>query len=351
MSWAKENKFLTGYLIVMVIGVGALGYQVYSASAAYEDATTKYKAKAGAYNNLRHLSPYPNSDNLKKLDVQKKEAEEAVRAFQADLAKREFPLEPMSPENFQETLRKTALSVKAKADAAGVLLGKDGGKDSKEKFYLGFQRYETAPPDQTVSAALGRDLKAIEWVVDQLIATPVIGVKEIKRPELPEERKGGPAPKTPVPAKGAPAAAAKPNLVTAHSFDIVFTCRQPQLAKALNKIISPDAPQFFIPRSVKVVNSSQKPPSKNQGGGLGAVAPVLPGTTPPPATTPDPTAVAAQATPAPAATPPPAAGSSNTITYLVGEETIEATVRLDIVDFADLPTTGTSAGTPAPARR
>jgi hypothetical protein len=336
MSWAKENKFLTGYIVVMVIGAGALGYQVFSANAAYDDAMEKYKQKAGAYNTMRHLTPYPNRDNLAKLEAQKKEAEEVVKTFQKDLAKRGFPLEQVSPADFQETLRKTVNAVRTKATAASVELG----KDPKEKFYLGFQRYETAPPDVAAAPLLGRDLKAIEWVVNQIIETPVIAIREIKRPELPEERKGTTAGRaTPVP-RGAPAGTPKPSLVNAHTFEVVFNCQQPQLAKILNKIISPDAPQFFIPRGVKVVNSAQKPPSKKTEGGLGAVAPLPPGATPVP-TTPDPNAAAVPATPAP---------SSTTIAYLLGQETIEATVRLDIVDFAEPPAVTTPAASPAPAR-
>lgn len=343
MSWATENKFLTGYIVVMALSAGALGYQVFSASSAYDDATEKYKAKAQAYNNLRRVAPYPNRENLAKLEAQKNEAATVINAFQADLAKREFPLTPMSPADFQETLRKTVNTVRAKADGAGVRLGKEREKD---KFYLGFQRYETAPPDQAVSTALGRDLKTIEWVVEQLIATPVISVNEIKRPELAQEarRPAAPPPRPQGPAGRGPGPAGTPQaeLVTTHSFDISFSCRQQQLAKVLNTLVNPSAPQFLIPKNVKVVNSSPKAPSRvDPAAALAAVSAPEPVPAPAPA---------AGAVPTPAAPAAPAAPvpSSTTIKYLLGEETVDATITLDIVDFADPAPLEPAATKPAP---
>lgn len=340
MSWATENKFLTGYIIVMALGAGALGYQVFSASSAYDAATETYKGKAQTYNNLRKQVPTPDRQNVAKLETQKNEAAAVISAFQADLAKREFPITPMSPAEFQEALRKTVNNVKTKADGSGVRLGKDREKD---KFYLGFQRYEGSTPDQGVSAVLGRDLKAIEWVVDQLIETPVIAINDIKRPELPQEsRKAAtPPPKT---APGKPGSTPSSNLVTAHSFDISFTCRQPQLAKVLNVLVNPSAPQFLIPRSVKVVNSMPKAPAKVDPAAALAAANAAP------AATPDPSAPAGQ--PAPAAPGAPAAPAPmSTIKYLLGEETVDATITLDIVDFAE-PSAAepAAAAKPAPGR-
>jgi hypothetical protein len=339
MSWATENKFLTGYIVVMALGAGALGYQVFSASGAYDAATETYNSKAQAYNNLRKQAPTPNRDNLAKLEAQKKDAAEVINAFQADLAKREFPLTPMSPAEFQDTLSKTVKAVRTKADGAGVRLGKDRDKE-KDKFYLGFQRYEGSTPDQGIAAALGRDLKAIEWVVDQLIETPVIAINDIKRPELPQEsRKAATPPPKAVPGKG-PAGTPASNLVTTHSFDIHFTCRQQQLAKVLNVLVNPSAPQFLIPRNVKVANSMPKAPAKiDPAAALAASNAATPA--------PDPAAPAGQPAPAAPATP---AIASSTIKYLLGEETVDATITLDIVDFAEPSAAEPAATTPAPRR-
>lgn len=332
MNWAKENKFLTGYGIVMLIGVGVLGYKVYAANSAYDDANDRYTAQAAAYKNLRSAVPYPNKENLAVLEAQKKEAAEVISAFQASLAKREFPLEPMAPEAFQDALKKAVTEVRDRAKTANVDL-------PKEKFYLGFSRYETAPPDKNASSLLGRDLKAIHWVVDQLVATPILALKDIKRTEIPEEKGGAPATPRPGAAGGNQSAGAgrvPANLLNVHTFEITFNSKQHQLAKVLNTIVSSGAPQFYIIRQIRILNSNQKaPPRATPIVDATVAAPPVPGA---PAPLPG--------APAPAGAPPiaavPGIQAPTTIASLVGEETIDTTLRLEIVDFAE-------PSTPAPA--
>ena len=37
MNWIKQNKFLSGFIAVMVIGVGALGYLLFTAKSRYDE--------------------------------------------------------------------------------------------------------------------------------------------------------------------------------------------------------------------------------------------------------------------------------------------------------------------------
>ena len=231
--------------------------------------------------------------------------------------------------------KKAVTEVRDRAKAASVEL-------PKEKFYLGFSRYETAPPDKNASSLLGRDLKAIQWVVDQLVATPILALKDIKRTEIPEEKGGAPVTPRPGPAGGnQPAGAGRvpANLLNVHTFEITFNSKQHQLAKVLNTIVSAGAPQFYIIRQVRILNSNQKaPPRATPIADAAPAAPVVTGT---PA--PLPGAPAAPAAPAPAvAAAVPGFQAPTTIASLVGEETIDTTLRLEIVDFAE-------PSTPAPA--
>lgn len=312
MNWAKENKFLTGFIVVMVIGVGALGFKVFSAGSELDEADARYSAKAARYNALRHNNPYPNRENLAKYEEQKGEAAKVINDFQAQLAKKEFPVEPMSPEQFQDVLRRAVTDVRAKAAASNVGL-------PTEKFYLGFEKYEAAPPDRDAATPLGRDLKAIEWVINQLISAPVIKVSSIKRDDIPEEKGkagAGPGPGAKPGSGGGGKGQGKNHgeMVSNHAFTVSYVCKQRQGANVLNALINPNAPQFLIPRTIRILNSNPKPPSRiDATAGAGA---------PPPD--------AATAVPGAA----PAAGSG-TVGYLVGEETVEFTVRLEIVDFAE----------------
>jgi hypothetical protein len=304
MNWAKENKFLTGYMIVMVIGLGLLGYEVFSASGAYDDALTAYTAKAGEYNRLRHLQPFPSKQNLDQYDEQKVSARKVITDFQIDLSKKEFPLTPMSPSVFQDKLKAAVTDVQKKAADANVKLD--------PKFFLGFEGYETKPPTQEAAAPLGRQLEAIEWVVNQCIENQAFSIANLLRTDLPEEgngtggrgrqagggrpNPGGPGgPGSPGKGPGGGGASRK-DLVHYHPFVISVICKQGKMLAILNSIVGAKAPQFYVIRQIRIRNEKEKGPAK--------------------------------ATPAPGGE-----AGKGAIQYIVGEEMVEFAADIDIVNF------------------
>lgn len=313
MNWVKQNKFLTGFIVVLVIGLGVLGYLAFTASGAYDEALNQYTQKSQEYNRLRGLNPFPSKKNLDEYEVQKKEAHTAITAFQADLAKKEFPLEQVSPIEFQDRLKAAVVEVVGKAKEAGVNLA---GKETSEKFYLGFNRYETTPPATEAAAPLARQLKAIKWAVDQCIAptgADHVTSVSVDRPELPEEKgakaansgnnqKPGNQGKGPGGNNGR--RDGRSDLVVRHPFYLSMICRQPTLAAVLNVITGTKAPQFYIPSGLRVVNEKQAGPVKVLGGATAG-----------------------------SGSPDEKAEKNG---YIVGEEQIQATIRLDIVNFAEV---------------
>ncbi|MDR3402756.1 MAG: Amuc_1100 family pilus-like protein [Chthoniobacter sp.] len=306
MNWVKENKFLTGFIAVMLIGVGTLGFEVFSASSAYDDASDNYAKASAEYSRLRHLVPYPNRENLTAYDEQKQEAASVINAFEADLATKEFPSEPLSPTEFQDKLKASVTAVRAKAGENNIKL--------PEKFYLSFDKYETSPPSNEAAAPLGRELKGIEWVVNQFLARPsnqVQAVVSLLRADLPEEReRGGKSGKGGGggPGAGGPGGAGKGgqggggggssrrDLVKYHPFDIVVSCKPAALREVLKTITGPQAPQFYVLRQIRIRNEKEKGPPR-----------------------------AGEAN---------ASGDKQTVQYIVGEEWIEVSARFEVVDFA-----------------
>jgi len=256
MNWIQENKFLTGFLAVVVIGLGALGYLLFTAMGKYDEVTALYTQKSGELSRLQKSDPSPTKNNLDRLVAQKKDASEVVADFQKSLAAISIPAEPMTPEQFQDRLKATKTAIVEKAAIAGTAL--------PPKFFLGFDTYEGRPPAADAATPLGRQLKAIEWILTQLFDSRVTelgseGKDPIRRDPLPEEagkkveepvRKGAGAPKD---------AKAKP-LVTPQSVEIKMVCKQDALGKVLNALIGPKAPQFFIPRLVTVKNEKKSLP-------------------------------------------------------------------------------------------
>jgi hypothetical protein len=292
MNWIKANKFLTGFFAVMLVGIGVLGYFLFSASSAFDAADDRYHDKANELNRLRHLPLYPNAKNLKALVEQKDEAAQLVAAFQKQLATREFAADDITPQEFQDRLKKAVTETVAKAGEAHMELLKDNGK-----FYLGFDPYETRPPEAEAVGPLTKQLKAIQWVMDRLIEAKITRLVSLVRIPLPEE-------------KGLAAANnkrqdreernAKAGLVSKFPVDLELVGRQKSIADALDVIVGPSAPQFFIPRVVRLKNEKAKGPERVVAG------------------------ASASASGQPAAP----------LGYIVGEELIDASLRLEIVEFA-----------------
>ena len=312
MNWIKENKFLAGFLTFLVIGIGTLCSLLFTAMGSFDEATAAYTQKANDLTRLQNLPLTPNKKNLAAFIAQQKEASEAVSAFQAALAAKSIPLVPMTPTDFQDKLKATKTAILERAA--------QGGTEVPAKFFLlGADTYEGRPPLAEAAAPLGRELKAIEWVLNQLFDKHVTSLEHLKRDPLPEEtgRKSGGERKV------------KP-LVSSHAFEIKMQCRQNSLASVLNVIAGPQAPQFFIPRVVQVKN----------------LKPSLPKTmafTPPPPALPPPalpgSALSAPAVPGPHDPPrapdPSPTQANKPIEYIVGDEQLDVTLVIEIVDFAE----------------
>lgn len=319
MSWVKENKFLTGFIAVMVVGVGALGYEVYSASSRYDEALEGYTKVSTEYNRLRRNAPFPSRANLEQLEKQKQEAGKVVTDFESQLAQKEFPFTSLTPTGFQDQLKNAVNAVRKASQEGGVKL--------PEKFYLSFDKYETVPPTPEAATPLGRELKAIEWVVSQILAQPptrIEGITGLSRADLPEEPGkggnrnvpqaggapgGGPGGNKP---QGGGGGGGRRDLVKYHPFAVTMLCKQEGLLNILKALASPTAPQFFVVRKVSVRNEKEKGPLKV-----------------------DPNA--------PADDPSKPAGPK----LIVGEERIEATISIDMADFTD-PTEKATSEQPSP---
>jgi hypothetical protein len=331
MNWAKENKFLAGYLAVLVIGVAGLTFLLLSAKGRSDEARVAYEDKTGELNRLQRLPAFPNEKNLGKLVEQKKQVSSEVGKLAELLSTQQFPLENLSPTEFQDRLKAAVNTVKAKAAQSTPRVN-----IATERFFLGFERYETTPPAPEAASALGRQLKAIEWVVTKLVENHVTEITSLERPELPEEGGGAPKPEeTRTPAGGGRNQdRGGKELVRKNPFTITFTAEQDAMRAILNEIVTFKG-QFYIPRvlTVKLTGEGKAPP---RTGALGfdpvaaaaaaAAAPASEGT--PPAAPTDPSAVAS----APAGAP--AAGAATPASrYIVGEEKTIVTMILEAVEF------------------
>lgn len=322
MDWIKQNKFLSGFLLVLLIVGGALGFLAFSAMGNYDTAYADYQTKAQELNSLQTQQPYPEEANVKKMQELQATHQAAIDSLHKELGKAQSPLKPLTPEKFQDNLRDAVRRVTAKAAERNVQL--------KEGFYLGFQAYQAVPPKPEAAAPLGRMLEAVEAAINTLLDSRIVELVDIKRDNLPEE--GIASPTTDASAK--PGQGGKDRdkekgseLVRRTGFEVHFVSAEAPLQYFLNTIIS-SKEHFFIPASVSILSEMDKGPSKAE------TAAAAPAPAPVAAAAP-PDGAPAGAVPAPAPAPAPT-GSTK---FVVGEEKLKIIVRVEIADFAQPATT------------
>ena len=336
MSWVSENKFLAGFGVVMLAGLGTLGYFTWSAMGKYETATGEFDSAVNELRRVEGTKPYPNDANIKKLIAQKQEVTDKLDALQKDLKSRVLGVEPLNKEGFQDKLKETVARVTAKAAEKHVTLG-----EKQEKFYMGYARYQSAPPDDSAAPALARQLRAIELIMDVLINESGGGIelKKLEREELPEEHgikrsrtsdQGGKK----KPGKDSGTESPGHRLVEKSSVTLKFQGQDRTLRQILNALAA-HKQQFFIIRRIDVQNEHMESPQKVTAAASPAPAVAVPDAAKPPESAP-----AAGVTPSAPSAPQPAAEAApsapqGTLQYAFGTEKIEATIEIEILDFAE----------------
>lgn len=326
MSWVSENKFLTGFGAVMLAGVGTLGYFAYSAMDKYDGSFSDFEKANSQLKRLQEAKPAVTPANLKELTAQKDELTGKISAFQEALKARVLPTEPISKAEFQEKLKQAVAQINAKAAAASVV--------PPANFYLGFERYQSAPPDDKAAPALARQLRAIELLMNVLIKARSLDLEEFHREPLPEEGPGGPD-------KGGRknrVARTDGGPIERHDIRIKFTSTDKELRDVLTGLAN-HKDQLFVIRQVSVLNKVTESPPRI-GGPPSAPAPAADGGTPAPSTppSPEPGGAAAPAVPPAAAIPAaPAIPAANEgpLAYIFGTEKITSIIELEVLNVVE----------------
>lgn len=320
MSWVSENKFLTGFGAVMLAAVGTLGYLTYAAMDRSDTATSGYDSAVAQLKDLNETKPGLKQANLNKLIAQKTELADKIAAFQKELKDRVLPTEATEKVAFQNKLKEAVAQFSAKAAAANV----EKPKEPKD-FYLGFEKYQSQPPDDKATAALARELRAIELVMNVLIKTGNVELEEFHRDPLPEE--GG--------AAGGKRRGAGGSMIERATLKLKLTSKDDALRSVLTELAN-HKQQLFVIRNVAIQNKVMDSPPR-------AVAPGAPGVPVPapdaPAPGTSPPAVPPPGTPTPAAPAPAAPGAPAApevgLSYVFGAEKITAAIELEILTIEE----------------
>jgi hypothetical protein len=230
--------------------------------------------------------------------------------LKAELATHVFAVPQLQPNEFQSRLLDAITSTTRNASEHRVKL--------PANFKLGFDEFVSTLPKTEDAPRLGQELAQIQLLLDMIIEARVDGITMFRR--VGHEATASPAaPTMPTPAPSRlsptqPPAGAK----AIESRAVEFTVSAPpSAARKIVNGIAAATDQFFIMRTLHVKSQKDKGPPREATVAGAATAPVA---TPAPASAPAPGA-------SPAATP------AGAIQFIVGNEHIDLSARVDLVDF------------------
>ena len=306
MNWFRENRFLGTFLIGFGVCLLGAGWFLFSTKADSDEASARFNNSSTELNRLERLAPYPNAENLRKMKAHAEDYSSALAKLKEELKIRAVPAAPLAPNEFQSRLRLAMNAVAEKARAGKVKL--------PDKFYLGFDEFASALPNELAAPLLGQELVQVEWLVNSLLDAHVEALTAFHRTPLLEEH-GGATLSAVTPAPGTQPAGTVPSpakLFERNVVELTFFSTPGVARKVINQIAGANQ-HFCIIRLLHVRNEKEKGPVR-ENAEAGTPPPAIPSAAP--ATSPG-----AKPTPGPA------------LNFIVGNEKIETTARIEIVRF------------------
>jgi len=298
MSWFRQNRWLGTFLLLFGGATLLALFFVWRARAAFNEASARFEQAAADKNRLQRLDPFPSDSNYEKMKFYFEDYTAGIEKMKQDLKVRMLPIAPLAPNEFQSRLRQVTLATMEKARVNKVQLPRT--------FYMGFEEFASSLPSAAAAPLLGQQLSQIALLMNIMIDARVDGVTALKRTKLREE--GGATTPTPAPA-GGKSAPPGGDVFERNVVDLSFTAAPAVARKVLNQIAS-SSQQFYIIRTLYVRNEKEKgPPREGSEAATGG----------------------AGTTPAPAATPAPVAGGA--LKFIVGNEHVQASVRVEMLRF------------------
>jgi len=287
VNWYRENRWLGNFLIVLAAALLIGLCFLFQAKGSFADAMTEFNTAAAERVRLEHLNPFPSEENFKKTQLELENYGVRLNELKGELASQILPRTPLAPNEFQTRLRQSAVNTNEKARTNRVKL--------PDNFHLGFDQFATSLPGTNEAPLLGQELQQIELLTGILIDAKVDSLSALKREAYPPETMAAP----PSPAPKAAAQNTHKAVVERTLVDLTFAVSPSALRRVLNQIASSER-QFFIVRTLYVRDDQLKGPAREQTGNAAATAPT----------------------------------SSGALKFIVGNEHVEATARVELVRFA-----------------
>jgi hypothetical protein len=269
MTWFKENKFLSGLILITLLLAALIIFFGTNAGSQLEEVQSEITAKQSKQLAMKTLNPYPTpenakvkEENLKAVLAKGNEAREKLLAFRPET------MDEVTGAVFSENLS-------AAVDRVKALFPTEAGLP--KSFNLGFSAYSGVSPKEGSTGVLTYQLGAMEHVFQELAAAGVTEVQNLSRVKLPAEngddwpdaiggKKGkdlrSNRPKKAIQGKGKGRAKSPfdelPPVAHRLPFELVFKAPEGPARKFLTKLANSEE-YFFETRMARIVNPSPVP--------------------------------------------------------------------------------------------
>lgn len=280
----KEYRLVLGTAITSAICISGAAAFVWHSSQESHAAILLLEKRSAEINRYRNATPPPSGEQLKQLQQQFTSLESKYRALNDKVgALDKFPVQSVSPQEFQKALNERVQNLQKKAEKNSVALPPDKDQSTENYFYLGWSDYKSKPPSPESAPALLKQLQVAEHLFSILLDSTPLAIKKIRlyKPETPAPAPA-PQPKPSTGTKSDPknAATTSPDntpspIQATQGYELSFSARPESLREFLNAIAKEEK-AFFVTRSLRVTNNKEKEPPKKGVDGITSAAPALP---------------------------------------------------------------------------
>lgn len=292
-DWFQQNRWLGMFLIAFGVFTLIALILLFATKSSYERAFARFNEAAAERSRLERLDPFPSDANYKKMKVHIETYSAALDKFKEELKTHVLPAPPLAPNEFQSRLRQAITATSEKARANKVRL--------PDNFLLGFDEFASALPSTAAAPLLGQELSQMQALMNILIDARVDSVTALRRTPLAEEHGAAPPTGAGPGKKPAGGAATGPKMLERGVVDLTFTAAPSASRKVINQIAAAND-QLYVIRTLHVRNEKDKGPARAPAAGTAPGTPVQPAPNTP-------------------------------LNFIVGNEHIETSARIEIVRF------------------
>lgn len=321
MSWIKENKFLAalgGGTLAGVIILAVVGLQ---GSGRYATAKEEFDTASADAGQMEKMALYPKPEfrdgKRKALEDYRKSVESIQTTFEPFRPKE---ITNTTPQEFTNRLLEANTETRKAFEEAGTIV--------PEPYFVGFENYRTSLPSGNNTGILDYQLAAIKGLMLDLAKSKPSELKNLYRPQLPEE-------------SGQTYTAPAGAVARSFPLEITFTGTEQSAREFLSAVAKADT-KYAVIRSLRILNQKKEPPLTTDAqfeAAATASAPAASDSAGAPAAEfvfPDAEETAAPeaaATPDAPASAAAAGDSSRILAQVLGSEQVHVFVRLDILEF------------------